>query len=56
VPDDIIAPAVLVEEEIDAEDVANVLATQPEDDDPLALVGEAADAPADTGRAEGVGP
>jgi hypothetical protein len=32
------------------------VATQPEDDDPLAFVGDAADPPKDMGRPEGVAP
>ena len=46
-----------VEAELDAEELTVDVATQPEDDDPLALAdGDAADPPADSGRPEGVGP
>jgi hypothetical protein len=54
VPEERIAPAV-VEDQLDVE-TFELVATQPEDDDPLALVGDAADPPDDTGRPEGVGP
>ena len=56
-PDEPIAPAGVVEDELDPEELSFDVATQPEDDDPLALAGgEAADPPTDSGRPEGVGP
>lgn len=45
-----------VDDELHTEELAEDIATQPEDDDPVALTGEAADPPADSGRPEGVGP
>jgi len=56
VPDETVAPVVVAEPELDTEELAAEVTTQPEDDDPLALAGEPADPPADTGRPEGVGP
>jgi len=57
VPDESITPPAVVDEELDAEQLTIDVATQPEDDDPLALAGgEAADPPTDSGRPEGVGP
>lgn len=38
------------------EGLAAEVASQPEDEDPLALAGEESDAPVDSGRPEGVGP
>ena len=55
-PDEPTAPAVVVDDELDIEEHATDVAMQPEDDDPLAFVGEPAEPPADTGRPEGVGP
>lgn len=51
-----IASPAVVEAQLDAEELKVDVATQPEDDDPLALAGEPADPPADSGRPEGVGP
>lgn len=56
-PEEPTPPLIPVDEQsqtegLTAEDIAN----QPEDDDPLALAGDEADAPADSGRPEGVGP
>jgi len=56
VPDEPIAPPAALDDELVAEELTVDVATQPEDEDPLALAGDAADPPADRGRPEGVGP
>jgi len=49
-------PSIAEEVDVDPELVQADIATQPEDDDPLSLGGEPAEAPEDSGRAEDVAP